>query len=534
MLSRKQKSLVLVLGLIGLLCGLAAAVPFRAFPGLCDIEGILGIDTIVKFVAGIVAIILAIYPLFVKYSLMKKLRESSKVILIMVYFPILAFAIGAVVNVIYTLSFDYFVVGVGAPLSAKVLSVIVAILTIYLVAAIYWIFSMHRVLIKVDHFANTLFDLFIFISVLCIILLQWRINSLYNEVFLNAKEYFLGTPFLFIIYIVIIIIFALGLKKLINLIKKDETLIYYVEGEDMNAQISRVELNNAYNDTLDDFEQFFDDKFEEYSQLEIEEVEVTDEPQQTDNKKLEMVKIDASGTSDVIDNEEENLVSEDTEELKELKKQKEDILKEIEERNSKLAEIRAQKSNLEVDEEELRKLKAQFEEELAEYNQYRVEFAGAPEEAEQPKKKEKKFTPAFDKVVEFAKSFSDREGYKVNENAKGNLLKFYLGKKMYLVLQSTASDYRISFISSPDKFVKYITANPGVMSVPKNLNDNNWIKFTNKGKAETKLVKEIIKVAVQTAESQIAEEKAAKEAAKKEKALVRAQERAAQKAASKE
>ena len=102
---------------------------------------------------------------------------------------------------------------------------------------------------------------------------------------------------------------------------------------------------------------------------------------------------------------------------------------------------------------------------------------------------------------------------------------------MFLVMQSTASDYRISFITSPEKFVKYVTTYPGTMVVPKNLSDNNWIKFTNKGKADSKLVKEIIKQAVQTAEKQIAEEKAAKEAAKKEKALARAQERAAAKAA---
>ena len=198
-------------------------------------------------------------------------------------------------------------------------------------------------------------------------------------------------------------------------------------------------------------------------------------------------------------------------------------------------EIRNRKLELENAEEELRKAKALYEEELAEYNQYRVDFAGtAPAEEVETKKKEKKFSPTFEKMVEYAKSFSDREGFKVNENAKGNLLKFYLGKKMFLVMQSTASDYRISFITSPDKFVKYVTSRPGVFVVPKNLSDNNWIKFTNKGKEETKVVKDIIKQAVQTAEKQIEEEKALKEAAKKEKALARAKERAAAKAASQE
>ena len=233
--------------------------------------------------------------------------------------------------------------------------------------------------------------------------------------------------------------------------------------------------------------------------------------------------------------EDDNLEAVETEELKEINKQKEEIQKAIDERNSKLVEIRNRKSELENAEEELRKAKALYEEELAEYNQYRVDFAGtAPAEEVETKKKEKKFSPTFEKMVEYAKSFSDREGFKVNENAKGNLLKFYLGKKMFLVMRSTASDYRISFITSPDKFVKYVTSRPGVFVVPKNLSDNNWIKFTNKGKEETKIVKDIIKQAVQTAEKQIEEEKALKEAAKKEKALARAKERAAAKAASQE
>ena len=535
MLSRKQKCFILISGLIALLCGLVAAIPFRAFPGLGQIENILGIDIIAKLIAGCVALVLAIYPLFVKYSLMNKLRESSKTIVIMTYFPILAYAIGSVVNVIYTLSFDFVSLGMYAPLSTKVLSVIVAILAAYLVAAIYWIFSIHKVLVKVDKLANVLFDIFIFISVACVILLQWRINSLYNEVFANYDEFYLGTPFLFVIYLAILVILYFGYNNLVSLVKKDETLIYYIKGDLFNEQVKKVELNNAYNDTLDDFEQYFDENLDEYSKMEIEEVENFEFTNKKQLDNIELVKINSEGSVSFEELEDDNLELVETEELKEINKQKEEIQKAIAERNSKLAEIRNRKSELENAEEELRKAKALYEDELAEYNQYRVDFAGtAPAEEVETKKKEKKFSPTFEKMVEYAKSFSDREGFKVNENAKGNLLKFYLGKKMFLVMQSTASDYRISFITSPDKFVKYVTSRPGVFVVPKNLSDNNWIKFTNKGKEETKVVKDIIKQAVQTAEKQIEEEKALKEAAKKEKALARAKERAAAKAASQE
>lgn len=533
MLSRKQKSFILISGLIALLCGIVAAIPFRAFPGLSNIEGILEIDIMAKIIAGAVCIILAIYPLIIKYVLINKLRENSKSIVVMTYFPILAYAIGSVINVIFTLSFDFTTVEMYAPLSTKVLSVIVAILAAYLVAAIYWIFSIHKILVKVDKLANTLFDIFIFISVICILLLQWRVNSLYNEVFGNYNEFYLGTPFLFVIYIALLVILYFGFNNLVSLVRKDETLIYYIKGDTFNEDLMKIELNNAYNDTLDDFEQFFDEHLDEYRKMEIQEVEDFTFKKQNNNTNIELVKINSSEVGTYQDLEEENLDGVESEELKNINEQKEQILKEIEARNNKLAEIRNKKSDLEKDEEELRNAKAAYEQELAEYNQYRVEYASKPEEVE-TKKKEKKFTPSFEKMVEYAKSFADREGFKVNENAKGNLLKFYLGKKMFLVMQSTASDYRISFITTPDKFVKYVTSRPGVFVVPKNLSDNNWIKFTNKGKEETKVVKDLIKQAVQTAEAQIADEKAQKEAAKKEKALARAKERAAAKAQAQE
>ena len=126
---------------------------------------------------------------------------------------------------------------------------------------------------KVDKLANTLFDIFIFISVICILLLQWRVNSLYNEVFGNYNEFYLGTPFLFVIYIALLVILYFGFNNLVSLVRKDETLIYYIKGDTFNEDLMKVELNNAYNDTLDDFEQFFDEHLDEYRKMEIQEVE---------------------------------------------------------------------------------------------------------------------------------------------------------------------------------------------------------------------------------------------------------------------
>lgn len=105
---------------------------------------------------------------------------------------------------------------------------------------------------------------------------------------------------------------------------------------------------------------------------------------------------------------------------------------------------------------------------------------------------------------------------------------------MYLVMQSTNNDYRISFITSSNKFVEYLKARPGELIAPKNLKDNYWVKLTNKGKEEAKFMRKVIKEAVLTAEKQIADEAAAKQAERKAKAAARAKERAALKKAQQE
>ena len=234
----------------------------------------------------------------------------------------------------------------------------------------------------------------------------------------------------------------------------------------------------------------------------------------------------------LVENEEIELT--ETEELKAVYEQKNHILSKIDDKNKALTTIRQKKSELEVKESELRVAKEAYDAALAEYNQFRLDYMNIPEvENKETNKKMKKFTPTFEKVVEYAKSFSDHQGYKVNINPKGNLLKFYIGKKMYLVLQATSSDYRISFITTPEKFVDYVTSRPGELIVPKNLKDNNWIRLTNKGKEDAKLIRQIIKQAVETAEKQIADAAAQKAAEKKAKAAERAKARAAKRAAEK-
>ena len=414
------------------------------------------------------------------------------------------------------------------------------ILTVYLIFTIYCIVRIHAIVAKLDKVSNILFDSFMLVIHLCFVGLLWRANNAYNQLYSVVDEYFVGNPLLFVIYLLLVVAVGCGIKFITITIKKDESLIYYTDGNLYENLIKQAEYNHAYNDTLDDFENYFDANSVDYEKLEF--AEEFEEASQEDVSSLEgtlqgevnlLSDVDTEDTVDtLIENEEIELT--ETEELKAVYEQKNHILSNIDDKNKALATIRQKKSELEIKESELRIAKEAYDAALAEYNQFKLDYMNVPEtESKETNKKIKKFTPSFEKVVEYAKSFSDHQGYKVNINPKGNLLKFYIGKKMYLVLQATSSDYRISFITTPEKFVDYVTSRPGELIVPKNLKDNNWIRLTNKGKEDAKLIRQIIKQAVETAEKQIADAAAQKAAEKKAKAAERAKARAAKRAAEK-
>lgn len=284
---------------------------------------------------------------------------------------------------------------------------------------------------------------------------------------------------------------------------------------------------------------YFDENSDDYSKLQIE--EVTEE--ESHEEEVQTVEVQDEYEDEEEDNQEvfvaeptlEEINTTDSEEVKSLNSEKAEIAKVVAEKHAMLNEIEAKQAALEEAKAELRKQRADYEALLAEVQAMKLESVEVetPEVAA-PAKKTKKIVPSFEKMVEYANSFSDHEGFKAVANPKGNLIKYYIGKKMYLVMQSTNNDYRISFITSSNKFVEYLKARPGELIAPKNLKDNYWVKLTNKGKEEAKFMRKVIKEAVLTAEKQIADEAAAKQAERKAKAAARAKERAALKKAQQE
>ena len=539
MLSKAQKNWMIAIGIVSLVLGLIVALPFRSIPGLNNGENIFVVESVLKLILGVVAILLAIYPAIKKYQQLYNYREVSKLTLVMAYFPIVIYIIATIINIIQTLSFDYVSAGVGSVLSEKMLGDVVSALVAYFVFAVYALLRAYKIMMRFDMKDNIILDVVIFLFIVCFTLLEWRINVVYGKAYGDIAEYKLGNSLIFFVYILLVIAFCLTLRWIIRTFKKDEQLIHYVGGEGYEYEIKQKEHHRAYNDILDDFEMYFDENSDDYSKLQIE--EVTDE--ESHEEEVQTVEVQDEYEDEEEDNQEvfvaeptlEEINTTDSEEVKSLNSEKAEIAKVVAEKHAMLNEIEAKQAALEEAKAELRKQRADYEALLAEVQTMKLESV----EVETPEvvaltKKTKKIVPSFEKMVEYANSFSDHEGFKAVANPKGNLIKYYIGKKMYLVMQSTNNDYRISFITSSNKFVEYLKARPGELIAPKNLKDNYWVKLTNKGKEEAKFMRKVIKEAVLTAEKQIADEAAAKQAERKAKAAARAKERAALKKAQQE
>ncbi len=537
MLSKGQKIVMFILGIIGIIIGVVVAVPFRAIPKLNEIEGILNFEIILKVILGVIAILLAVYPIYKKHRLIYNYRENSKIILVMSYFPLMIYVISSIVNILHTISFDYTSIGMLSAISDKMLGIMIAELVAYGIFTIYALLKTYKIMMKFEQKGNIILDAVIVVFTVIFCILNYRVGSVYKNNYGSFLEYRSGDPIAFFIFILLIITFFLTLHALTILFKKDEVLVFYASGEAYEHEVKQKEYSRAYNDTLDDFELYFDDNLENYNNLkEINSVEMNND----NDEELNEIEIN----DELLENEEvkfnfneptlEEIDTNDSEEVKELYAQKENITNSINSKKEEVIKLAEIQSELDEKRIELRKMRNEYDIAFAELQALKEQIVDNKEvEPITPTKKVKKIVPSFDKMIEYVNTFNNHEGFKAVVNPKGNLQKFYIGKKMFLVMQSTNNDYRINFITTEEKFLDYLKSRPGELTPPKNLKDNYWVRLVNKGKEDAKFMRKVIKESVLVAEKQIADERAAKEAERKARAAAKAKERAAAKAAAK-
>ena len=368
---------------------------------------------------------------------------------------------------------------------------------------------------------------------------------------------------LFFLYIILFFIVVFYLKGIFRTIKANETLVY--SSTLTNNQIDEIiceEYNRAYNDILQEFEGFFAEELledteetlepqeelaEEAAEEQVEEVqEVVEEAAE---EQVEEVEEQVEETEEQVEEVKEEV--QETEDLSEIKVPMIDIIKQEKmalEYNQKLNElnellVQTDAKNDEKAAEQAENIKNQIEEEKnalvnerAELEAYRAaaqaelaqlqaqldEIEDAQEEVveEAPVQKKKVFKPTFEQVVAFAKSLQE-EDWKVSENIKEDTglgtIKFSKGKVQFLILQSTSSDYRITFLATEKKWSTILTGVKGV-SIPKNAKGNKWLKYVNKGIGETSVIKSFIRESVKGANEEIANILKAKEEEKQRRA----------------
>ena len=541
MLSKMNKVIMYVIGIITIILGLVTAIPFRTLPFAANCENILKIEFIVKLVCiPVAALLLVIYPNYLKYKQIVNRQERSKVINVLSYLPILIFIACLLTLLVHTLTFKYY------PMSSGAHGTLLAICVCYLTLVICVIYKINMLSVSLSRKSNYLLDTVVGVSLVIFVLLSWRILDSYANSYGLADGYIYGKanfdPYLFVLYILLFFITVYYCATLSKIIKADETLVF--SNVLTNAQIDEIiceEYNRAYRDILKDLEDYI--ATEEYVPLngeeEVEEIteevqeEIVEEVQET-KEVVEEVQEEPAVQEEVVEEQkpetlEEELAEKKLESLEDLNELNE-LLVQTDSKNDEMvaeqaeqikAKIEEEKNALAKEREELEAYRASATAAIQALQAQLDEIEDSKEEVveEKPTPKKKVFKPTFEQVVTFAKSLQD-DSWKVVENLKENgtgTIKFSKGKTLFLVLQNTNSDYRVTFLATEKKWSTILTGVKGV-SIPKNAKGDKWLRFVNKGVAEASVIKSFIRESVKGADEEIARIEAEKEAEKQRKA----------------
>ena len=547
MLTKSNKVVMYILSIVTIILGLVTAIPFRTLPFLNGQENVLSVEFFVKFIIiPLVVLGVSVFPNIVKYNQIYNREERSKVANLFSYLPVLVYIVGLLVLVVHTLTFNKY------PMSAGAHSTLLAICVCYLVFMVCVAFAVNKITVSLSRKSNYLFDVIVGASMVVFILLSWRVLDSYAASYGVVDGYIYGKsnydPYLFFLYFILLFTTVFYLKWAFKTVKQNETFVFAAVLT--NEQIDEIiieEYNKAYNDLLNEFEEYFNEELLEEPTEEV--LEVCEEPvEEVQEETVQPVEETVEEVSEVVEEtqvEPQEEVAEPAEEVQEaaidLDEIKVESLEDLNELNEllvqtdtkndeKVAEqaeniktqIENEKNALAKEREELEAYRASATLELEALQAKLDEIEDAQEVVVEEKttKKQKVFKPTFDQVVTFAKSLQE-DDWKIVENIKEETgtgtIKFSKGKVQFLILQSTNSDYRITFLATEKKWSSILTGVKGV-TIPKNAKGNKWLKYVNKGVGETSLIKSFIRESVKGASEEIQAILKAKEEEKLRKA----------------
>ena len=530
MLTKSNKVVMYILSIVTIILGLVTAIPFRTLPFANNWANVLSVEFLVKFIIiPILALGIVVYPNILKYKQIKAREERSKTVNVLSYLPVLMVIIGLLVLLVHTLTFDKY------PMSAGAHAVLLGICTCYLVFMVCALFIVNKITVSLSRKSNYIFDVIVGTSLVIFVLLSWRILDAYAATYGIVDGYIYSEanydPYLFALYVMLLFVTIFYIKGIVKTIKSNETLVY--SSKLTNAQIDQIileEFKNAYNDILDEFETYFteqeleDSQEEQVEQPEVE--EVVEVVEQVEEPQVEVVE---EPQVEVVEDSQDELEDFKVESLEDLDKLNDLLVQTDNKNDEKVAEqaeniknqIESEKNALTKERADLEAYRASATEEVAALLAKLEEIEDVEEEVvvEKATPKKKVFKPTFEQIVTFAKSLQE-DDWKIAENIKENgtgTIKFTKGKVQFLILQSTNSDYRITFLATEKKWSTILTGVKGV-TIPKNAKGNKWLKYVNKGIGETAVIKSFIRESVKGANEEIANILKAKEEEKQRRA----------------
>ena len=512
--TKGQKFWMFCIGFFALLLGGVVLVPFKS---IFTCEKIFLIELLVKLGAvPALILLLSIYPNKLKYIQVKGYRNQSRIVSVMSYFPVVIYILTIITESVYLLARGYVING-QPPLGMIPWSLWFVALIIVFVAVACFFRVLPDVEMQLDVKEHVIFDIIVFVVMVCLGALYYLILKATHGIFLKEGPH--GDPYLFVVYLGALISFGINMHFIKNLIHADEiNMCLRFNDLDATAYVSQMaEYNRAYNDIMERFEEYF---AEEESEEEQEEATLVEEVVE-ETAPVEEVVEETTPAKEVV--EEAAPVEEVVEEAAPVEEVVEEAAP-VEEvttvvvPNEELVAKQEEVEKLEQEIEEIRLAKiAEEEARLAEEAAKKAAREEAARIAEEKALKAKEeIVPSFKRLVQFAKGLDE---VSFIENTEKKQIRFFYGKKVFLIMADNPKDYRLQFMVDSAKVVEWWNINSDIR--PRSNKIDNWFKLTNKGSFTEELLLEIISSSrefIQTETERIAEEKKAQRAEARKKA----------------
>ena len=526
MLNYKEKRTILILTIIAIALSIIACIPFT-------LARLTRFEFIVKYIAF--PVIVAAFSIIIYTIKFRNYRPGYRFPVLSSYAPVFSYIIAIAVNTFILLARTNQVYTLNAWIG------LVAVLAVVIVAGTV---LMHVFFNKIVLFTKNEIMVIdsLFVAILAVDCIGFGIvaNKLVGlgELFTNPHWAFIVAP--------IILCAVWGyfhIYRIVKLYKTDAELRL----EDKAELIARYKqqycdfYQDAYEEIINslfDFSaiklgideiEFVDDE-EPYEEVEEAEEEVEEAPVEEAPVEKEVVVVkDEEDAKRIAELEAQlaELHETHSDKLDDLKDDLEDAEEEAEAAKAEAEEAKVAaetaKSEAEIAKAEAEALKAEAAAKVAEAEAEAARKAAlAAEKAILVAEAKKAIKPSYMNLVNFASALED-DGVRVVANDKETQHKFYLDKKLFLVLTDTNVDYRITFLASKESAIDLIIENPKTVVKATSPKGPHWYKLTNKGTFEGDQLKEIIKGALE-------QQKVLLQEAEEEKARIKAEKAAAKKA----